>query len=1211
MHAKEITAMQHGTQPSKRAATFPSPLNGVRIRRSHSRLEPGARHSDAAHCRTNAKTSSAVQRPAPSGRSARHRSAALRFMASGVFLSDLLTAHEPRLVQRWKASRCEASPEEHSARSASGSTWRFMGSSMLLVALGLTFALFANSTFAQLTETLYTAGTVTRDSQGRDWAYILLQPTEFDLVGQKKIAIYAKAGDAASASPYERKAIIGRQTDPLIIQSLLQRGVNLGDSLSSLDERVTKMFAAVVPQPNLALPEKISAVLRGIADHPESRADLILLGRVHPSMSLVLGLGHGEQIGAGKTTFELREFDVAANRDVNVLGRVTVTANQPTVLPAPGRPVQVPDATAKGHLNARFRWSTPDELNRLTLLNHGFNLYRVEKETAEAANYHLIPPTTAQLLALVGTGKTAWRANSLPILKSKDYTDLNVADFALDPATVFVADDNDLEDSNSVRFANGEEFYYFATARDVLGRDGFVSRGTLVKMCDRLPPSFPRGLKVENDYVYIEALETNHHRLKVTWQQVTNTPGKSVLGYYVYRWRHPNDVASYAGNPLFNRVSAFLPHLPGQKTQSFLDDGVGSPTMPQDAGKTFWYTVVAVDDGACDGGNLSPHSVPVFGVLRDRLGPRPATGGIDVLCCDPLAQGNGTQDLPVGAFDEDYVFFDFVCDRDSRDLAWAEFFYMGTQSSNYVTKVFFPRHGDRAVFRLKLPRRTEQPSTRTFHCRVGDHAGKTSPFAQVISVGLPGEREVRRVQFLGLSRCGYVRLDDAARRDGCTSHNPRPGNGGPGGLGSNNTAGLKITVDLKPETHEYKIYRRVDQGPLTLLKQGIAFYTNTPQVQIDDNDIPANAATICYFAQLFDQHGNNSPMTPIGDCVEVSQPTPQPLLATLTPYGDTNQPQMLIKWFAPPQGIERFEVALGVNVGAPPTSISPLLSDRVNVGGGLSYKLAGDAENVDDPQPEIAYGTYHTPRPGQGFGNGASYEVPVNITPGKKYFVQIVAIPIGSGSKSYSNVRSYTWSPADPADAEGPGTPWPARPLPPVTKNFHTGMVAVANIPFLGGVGIRLAQLTAQDVVTANVTNQFLQVLRGHIDPAKLLYTDQSVSNALSASIIPSMMLYRYQVPNARFPVVSGDIVQVSPLMERIAHNKIVGLVNGQPTEVTHVVDPFVRMVSFTSQPPNNEIYLLDTQPVVRKAAYAYLAVRFTKLGEVIDVVTIPPVEVP
>jgi len=43
-----------------------------------------------------------------SARPARHRSAALRPMG------------------RWNASRCEACPERHSARSASGSTWRFV-----------------------------------------------------------------------------------------------------------------------------------------------------------------------------------------------------------------------------------------------------------------------------------------------------------------------------------------------------------------------------------------------------------------------------------------------------------------------------------------------------------------------------------------------------------------------------------------------------------------------------------------------------------------------------------------------------------------------------------------------------------------------------------------------------------------------------------------------------------------------------------------------------------------------------------------------------------------------------------------------------------------------------------------------------------------------------------------------------------------------------
>ncbi len=1090
------------------------------------------------------------------------------------------------------------------------SAMKTFGLPVRAAAVALLLGLTLRPAHAQLADTVFAAGTVTQDPQLRHWAYLVLQPSDYDLLAQKKIAVYAKSGDAASTAPFVRKAVIQRQSDPLIIQALLQRGVNLGDDLAAVEDHVSRMFAAVVPHPNLTLAQKLSAVMLGIAARPESRADLIILGRTHPAVNLALGLGHAEQIAPGQTTFELREFDVAGNRDVSVLGRVTVTAGSPTVLPAPGRPVALPDTSAKGHLNARFRWASPDELSRLAILSHGFNLYRMTRAQAEASNFHVTPPTPALLRALAAQGTTTWLVNPLPALKSKDFTAANVSDFVADPKTMFVADDNNLVDESSVRFANGAEFYYFVTARDILGRDGLVSPGTLVMMCDRVPPYAPRNLQVDNFYTFVPGPNTNIHKLKVTWQQVTNVTDEAITGYYVYRWHHSTDVVKFGGNPLFNRISGFIPHVPGQRNNSFLDDGPGSPTMPQDASKTFWYTVVAVDNGACDGGNLSPHSAPVFGVLRDRTGPDAPTGGVDILCCDPMVATNGTSDLLLANFDTDLAFFDFVCERESRDLAWADFAFGNL--SNKVARVFFPRHGDRAVFRLKLPRRDYSPTSQfNFFCQVGDFGGKTSTVAQLVVTGMPTDREVRRVQFRGLSRCGYVRLDDNARRGGCVSHNPHPGNGGLGGLGSNGIAGLKLSVDLTPTTREYKIYRRVDGGPLSLIKQGFANYTNTPQVELEDKDMPPSASTICYFAQLFDVHGNNSPMTPLGDCVDVSQPAPQPLLTGLAPYGNENNPQMLVKWFCPIEGIERFEVAIGVNIGSIPKTVSPLLSDLVDSGGGLHFKLAGEAENVDDPKPTIAYGVYQTPRPGPGFGTGAGFEVPVNITPGRKYTVQIVAIPVGGGTRGYSNVRTYSWSPEDPADATGPNVPWPQRPQPPIAEGFDPRLAPVCEFAQLGGVGIRIGSIDSSNLVSAIYNGQPFQAIRGYVDPNHFTYIDQLAEKGLGQHLIPAVTLYRYQVPSTKFPNVSGDLVQVTPFMDRIAHNKLLATVQGQPTEVTRLVDPFVKLLDLDTQTPEYELFLVDTQPVVRKAAYAYLAVRHNKLGEVLDVIPVGQVEVP
>ena len=67
-----------------------------------------------------------------------------------------------------------------------------------------------------------------------------------------------------------------------------------------------------------------------------------------------------------------------------------------------------------------------------------------------------------------------------------------------------------------------------------------------------------------------------------------------------------------------------------------------------------------------------------------------------------------------------------------------------------------------------------------------------------------------------------------------------------------------------------------------------------------------------------------------------------------------------------------------------------------------------------------------------------------------------------------------------------------------------------------------------------------------------------------------------------------------------------------QAGTATRIVDPFVRITPPSTQPnADPKIYLLDTQPVVREAAYAYVVVRFEPNGEIRDVVPVPAVTIP
>ena len=223
-----------------------------------------------------------------------------------------------------------------------------------------------------LDQTLFTAGTVTRNAANQHWAYLALQIDDPLKLRQRKIAVYSKAGQPGSPNAFVRKGVITVQTDPLILQTLISRAVNLGESAAELEFALNEIFGELVPDPSLALKGKLSAVIQGALADPQQYGSLVLLSRTHPAVALSLGLAWAEPIPAGDSTFELREFDVAKGMDTGVVGRVTVTAGAPVVLPAPSRPVDVPDLSAKGHLNSRMRWGTPVALRRLSLLHFGF-----------------------------------------------------------------------------------------------------------------------------------------------------------------------------------------------------------------------------------------------------------------------------------------------------------------------------------------------------------------------------------------------------------------------------------------------------------------------------------------------------------------------------------------------------------------------------------------------------------------------------------------------------------------------------------------------------------------------------------------------------------------------------------------------------------------------------------------------------------------------
>ena len=120
-------------------------------------------------------------------------------------------------------------------------------------------------------------------------------------------------------------------------------------------------------------------------------------------------------------------------------------------------------------------------------------------------------------------------------------------------------------------------------------------------------------------------------------------------------------------------------------------------------------------------------------------------------------------------------------------------------------------------------------------------------------------------------------------------------------------------------------------------------------------------------------------------------------------------------------------------------------------------------------------------------------------------------------------------------------------------------------------------------------------------DPTTLIFKDRH-----GASLFPCV-LYRYQIANAAFPQVSGDLTQVSPLIKSMALT----------TPYAELTDPFF-CVRADADPINGPtygpagLYLRDTQPALKGASYKYLIVRFNKVnGEAIDIITTNVVTLP
>jgi hypothetical protein len=415
-------------------------------------------------------------------------------------------------------------------------------------------------------------------------------------------------------------------------------------------------------------------------------------------------------------------------------------------------------------------------------------------------------------------------------------------------------------------------------------------------------------------------------------------------------------------------------------------------------------------------------------------------------------------------------------------------------------------------------------------------------------------------------------------------------------------------------TREYRLYRRVDDGPLTLIKQGEANFDTVKQIDISDLEMPAASGVVCYFGQLLDEHGNASPLAQLGDCITVAKPPPQPMLAPLEPFVSGGQPHLRIRWFCPVAGVERFRVWLSDDENKFPNKLVAEL-------GAEESGASSATVDIDGKSQPLNFATYLSPQPGPMFGNGAEFIITPVMPENHTWTVFVTAIGKGGLQSPPSNTGRVTWNSA--AADTGPAVPWPARPLPPSQKTaIFEGFLVASQLPtnVFDGIGIQVGivptdfQVQVDFKVSDNLDLQtgLPNVLLG---TAKL---DDIFLRDLNQVPLNNFVIYRIQSPSATFPTISGDMIQVTPLISRLRSqpatlpvpDKKITYLNASPGDpATQIVDPFLKIVYLSVLGPAS-LVALDTQPVIQEAAYTYLIVRLDDRGEIRDVIPAGPVEV-
>ena len=736
-----------------------------------------------------------------------------------------------------------------------------------------------------------------------------------------------------------------------------------------------------------------------------------------------------------------------------------------------------------------------------------------------------------------------------------------------------------------------------------------------------MPPNPPQKVKVRNLATYNGT--TRDQRFFIEWSAPDPVPGETISGYAVYRWRTPADIAKKGRHldPVTKRPDAnLIAILPATQT-NFTDNGstlppawaevdLPPPSVPADLGKTFYYTIRAFDGSTAV--NHSGNSAPAWGVLRDREGPAGANGTLNLRCFSPSLVFNSFTQMPLQGLTDDEGHFLFSCTSTAqRGLDWAEFQVSKTGGVRVdLGRAYFTK-GSAGVVSASLRKSIHDYLGDTIvWCRVGTKGGEVSAWVpSALQSNSPPPQNDKFILALWNVSLNNVAVDGSVC--GWRHQVVDPSTGG--------TTDVTGTFTPTLGSKEYKVYRRVNNSDQTLIASGRVL--NALPITWTDPSPPASNATVCYFLQLFDEHGNAGPLVQQGECIESGDATylPTPMLEEITGTTPLN-PRMNVKWFCNTAGVERFEVWVARASGNEP----------LNTNSGLSDDLVSVHPNEVPGMDEVKGLDFYVFETGLArflnTGGTPHFSFSLPVSSSDTYTVMVRAVGTGKfGARivgNWSNVETFAYA-ARKLGLSVP-VPWPDRPLPP-KADFHEGITGIhfngTNLSPWKGNLVRIGEYEDSGqgtfILTPNDNDptipRVFQIPTTR-DLENYLYTNDEVAQAEPKEKIPGLILpialYRVQVANTKYPTVPGDIVQVSPLMEQIAQYDNAGQ--------NIVVDPFVAVLpsSITGLPrtvtgSDQDVFILNRQPVLKGARYRYLLIRFNPSKEIERVIATNDVDVP